>query len=309
MSETVCLDEIDRLRRAPVVMLWLQAARLRTLSLSQAPVLAGAGLAAQQVAISWRVVAATMAASAAIQVGTNLWNDAADARRGIDGADRLGPPRVVALGLLDEASVRRAAMLCFAVAALLGAGLAMRGGWTILGIGALALIAGYAYSAGPRPLSGTALGELLVVLFFGILAVTGTMQVLGAAPDGRGVAVGAVIGLPAAAILLLNNHRDRAADARGGRRTLAILLGPQGSRVGFAALLAAALLGAAALSPCGPALAALVPAAALSAQVARQVGERPVSAALNPLLARTALAQGLLVAGMVLGPLICALAR
>lgn len=287
-----------RLARLPRAALWILAARFKTVSLSLMPVVAAGGLAAAEGRWRGDVALAAMAGAAAIQIGTNLWNDAADAVRGVDGDDRLGPPRMTALGLLDEASVRRGAAASFAVAIAAGLWLTLTGGWPVVAIGLVSLALGYLYSMGPFPISGLPVGEGLVVGFFGLVAVSGTAWLMGVAPLAPPtLATGLALGLPAAAVLLLNNHRDRAQDARAGRRTLAILIGPRASRLLYILLLAGALALAAGLQP-GPLL--LLPAA-LAVWLCHAMWHWPVSARLNRLLGQTAAFQGLLTLALVLG--------
>ena len=288
----------ERLSRLPRPALWAIAARLKTVSLSLTPVLAGTWWAAQ--AGLWRadVAFVAMISASAIQIGTNLWNDAADAERGVDRADRLGPPRLTSLGLLGAGEVRRAALAALGVAALAGLYLSAIGGWPIIGIGLVSLALGYLYSMGPRPMSGQPFGEALVIAFFGLVAVSGTAWLQGAAPLSPALlALGLMIGLTAAAVLMLNNHRDRVQDARAGRRTLAIVIGETGARVFyFAALLAAlGLAGMIAPSPwlTGPAILAL--------WLGHAMWHWPVSARLNALLGQTALYQFLLLLAVTLG--------
>ena len=288
-------DARARLASLPAPALWLIAARLKTVSLSQVPVLAGAWRAGEGFRLD--VTVAAMIATATIQIGTNLWNDAADAARGVDQPDRLGPPRMTALGLLDGAAVRRAALASFGLATLAGLWLVTVGGWPIVGIGLVSLTLGYFYSMGPRPLSGLPFGEALVIAFFGIVAVSGTGWLMGADPFGTGtLATGAMIGLPAAAVLMLNNHRDRVQDARAGRRTLAIVIGPVVSRLSyFAALVAALGLGVALKATIW-----LVLPGALALWLGHAMWHWPISARLNRLLGQTAAFQALLLLVVVL---------
>jgi 1,4-dihydroxy-2-naphthoate octaprenyltransferase len=193
--------------------------------------------------------------------------------------------------------MRRAAAAAFGLALLAGLWLVGQGGWPIAAIGAVSLVLGYLYSMGPRPLSGLPVGEGLVVVFFGVVAVSGSGLLMGVDPLAlRTLALGLAIGLPAAAVLMLNNHRDRAQDARAGRRTLAIVIGPGASRLAYAAALAGALALAAGLAP-SPWLA--VPAA-LGLALAAAMARWPVSSRLNRLLGATALFQALLLGAMVL---------
>jgi len=183
------------------------------------------------------IVGACIAAAVLIQVGTNLHNDAIDCIRGADrSATRIGPPRVSAEGWLAVHSVRRAALLTFAAALAVGAYLVWIGGWPILVLGLLSLLAGLGYSAGPCPISHTPVGELVVCLFFGVAAVAGTSFLLTGWVESHAALLGVAVGLPAAAVLAVNNFRDADSDRAAGRRTIAILLGPDWSRVEYALL-------------------------------------------------------------------------
>jgi 1,4-dihydroxy-2-naphthoate octaprenyltransferase len=215
---------------------WSTAVRPRTLPLATTPVLVGLCLAwAQGAPVRWLVAAATLLAALLIQAGTNLHNDAADFERGNDRPDRLGPLRVTAAGWASAAAVRRAAYLAFGGAFLLGIFLAWVGGRPILIIGLASLGAGVGYSGSPRPISHTPFGEVFVWMFFGVLAVAGTYWLQAGHWSAAPLAAGAVLGLPAAAVLLANNLRDVAADTAAGRRTLAAVLGDAGTRNLYAA--------------------------------------------------------------------------
>lgn len=219
--------------------LWLAAIRPRTMVLAVSPVMAGMALAwGGYGAFDAPVLAATLAAAVAIQAGTNLWNDVADALRGGDPPLRLGPPRVTAQGWASPAQVRKFALFSFGLAVLCGLYLGWRGGWPIVALGAASLVAGWAYSAGPRPISHTALGEAFVIAFFGIAAVCGTLWLQAGAVDAAALVVGIAFGLPAAAVLMANNYRDVDADTLTGRRTLAIRLGDARSQLAYGTMMA-----------------------------------------------------------------------
>lgn len=207
---------------------WIMAARARTLSISATPVAVGAALAwAAEGKVRWLAVLVALVGSMFIQIGTNLHNDALDAERGGDGPDRVGPPRVSAAGLLSATSVKRGAACCFAAAALMGLYLVTIGGWPILLLGILSILSGWAYTGGPLPIAYTPLGELFVLAFFGVGAVGGTYWLSTGQLGTAAIAGGLALGLFAAAVLMVNNHRDVEADARAGRRTLAIVAGPR----------------------------------------------------------------------------------
>lgn len=212
------------------VRIWWMAIRPNTLSLAATPVLVGT-------ALGWRdgdvlnapVFAVALVCAVLIQVGTNLFNDAADAQTGNDGPDRLGPTRVTSSGLLRAQDVRRAAIVAFGLAFAGGLYLVAVGGWLILAIGLASLAAGWAYSGGPRPLSHTPWGEVAVILFFGIFAVTGSAYLQSGVLSFSGVTVGLALGCHAAAVLLLNNLRDHESDRRAGRNTLVQCVGLRAS--------------------------------------------------------------------------------
>ncbi len=219
------------------VTAWIAAARPRTLGLSLSPVVVGTALGVSDTGeFHAAPFVSALAAALAIQIGTNLHNDVADHLRGIDGADRLGPPRATAQGWLSPRAVGRGAWTAFGVAFLFGAYLVWWGGTPILLLGLASLAAAFAYSGGPRPLSALPLGELFVFLFFGLAAVAGSDYLQTGAFRGRALLAGVVMGLPAAAVLVVNNHRDRETDRRAGRRTLSVLL-PLAADVGLYALL------------------------------------------------------------------------
>jgi 1,4-dihydroxy-2-naphthoate polyprenyltransferase len=207
---------------------WIMAARMRTLSLSITPVVVGTVLAwAEEGKVNWLAVLLALLGSILIQLGTNLHNDAIDSIRGGDRSDRVGPPRVTASGLLNAAAVKRGAAACYAMAALIGLYLIFVGGWPILLLGVLAILSGWAYTGGPLPIAYTPLGEVFVVAFFGVGAVCGTYWLCTACLSRAALEVGFAFGFLAGAVLLVNNYRDAEADARVGRKTLAIMAGPR----------------------------------------------------------------------------------
>ena len=220
--------------------LWWQAARPRTLTIAATPVIAGTALAWSQGAHpAWLAALAALFAALLIQAGTNLHNDAADYERGNDTAARIGPPRVTAAGWATPRAVKRAAFLAFAGAFASGTYLVAVGGWPILAIGLASLAAAWAYSGGPRPISYTPLGELFVLVFFGIFAVAGSHYLQSGHLSATALLAGLAIGAPAAAVLLVNNYRDLDGDKAAGRRTLAAVLGRAGAQrlYGFLMLL------------------------------------------------------------------------
>ena len=293
------------LERPSGLALWIQAVRPRTLTISVVPVATGLAFAWADSGLFHPLVAlATLLGAVLIQAGTN--NDAADGERGLDTAGRVGPPRITAEGWASAAQVKRGAGLCFALAALIGLCLVAEGGWPILLLGVLSILAGWAYTGGPLPIAYTPLGELFVFLFFGVAAVCGTYWLQAGAVSWAALGAGAAIGLPAAAVLHVNNHRDRESDARAGRRTLAIVAGPSGATPIYAAFVLmpfGLLLPLSVLLPHAAAWLALA-ALPLAVRAIRGFAAEPPGRGLNRFLAETARVQALFGALLSLGVLL-----
>ncbi len=282
------------------VIVW-QAIRPRTLPLSLSPVLAGSVVGWVETGTARLDISLTAALSAAaIQIGTNLQNDAADTVNETDSAERVGPVRVTERGWLSPRQVMGAAYAAFALAVLCGAYLVALGGVPILILGLLSVLAGYAYSGGPFPISRGPLGELFVIGFFGLVAVGGVVYLYSGGVSPPALLMGTVVGLPAAAVLLVNNLRDREGDRAAGRRTLAILLGPTGAMALFGALLAGVavgLLGFVALGVPWSGAALGLAALPLGVRIWRTLMTTADPAAYNACLARTGIFQlGIVVA-------------
>jgi 1,4-dihydroxy-2-naphthoate polyprenyltransferase len=282
---------------------WLMAARPQTLPAAAAPVVVGTALAVSDGLFSPLPALAALVGAALIQVGTNFANDYYDALKGADTDDREGFTRVTQSGLIPPEEVRRAMVLTFAAAILVGTYLVFVGGVPILVIGLASVAAGVAYTGGPYPFGYHGLGDLFVFVFFGLVAVTGTYYVQAAAllagafplwiAPGTVTIPALVASLPIAAIstciLVVNNVRDRETDARAGKRTLAVILGYRFARAEFLSLLALAYLvlfwflldgwGVAVLLP----LLSLPLAVSLSRTLLTETGGE----ALNPALERT----------------------
>jgi 1,4-dihydroxy-2-naphthoate octaprenyltransferase len=222
--------------------IWVMAARVRTLPAAVAPVLVGSALAIDDDHFSGLAFAFTLLGALFIQVGTNLSNDYSDARRGADTEDRLGPVRVTAGGLVPPRAVLIATYVSFGLAVLCGVYLIAKAGWVLLAIGGASILAGVAYTGGPRPYGYEGLGEVFVFLFFGIVAVTGSYYVQVEELVWQAFALAVPVGLIASAILVVNNVRDLETDRRAGKRTLAVRLGRERTRRLYAGMLTAAYL-------------------------------------------------------------------
>jgi 1,4-dihydroxy-2-naphthoate octaprenyltransferase len=184
---------------------------------------------------------AALVVALALQVGVNYANDYQDGTRGTD-RERVGPTRLVASGLAAPAQVRAAALLSFAVAAAAGAALAIVVQPWLLLVGAASIGAAWAYTGGPRPYGYRGWGEIFVFVFFGLVATTGSAFVQRGHVSALALAASVPLGLLAAALLAVNNLRDRPGDAVAGKLTLAVRLGDRGARRFYATLVTAALI-------------------------------------------------------------------
>lgn len=289
---------------------WVLASRPATLPAAAVPVLVGTAAAVSAgAAFRPEVFAATLASALLIQIGTNFANDYSDFHRGADHAGRLGPLRVTQSGLLGPSAVRRGIAIAFALATLLGGYLAWVGGWPIVAIGVLSIVAGLAYTGGPWPFGYHGLGDLFVFVFFGLIAVTGSAYLQAGTWLTRALLAAVPIGLLVTNILVVNNLRDLPTDRAAGKRTLAVLIGDRATRRQYALLAALAYAVPAALAFTRPGgLPLLLPwlTAPIAMDLVRRVLGGTAGRDLNPMLSRTGqllLFYGvLLAAGLLLAP-------
>jgi 1,4-dihydroxy-2-naphthoate octaprenyltransferase len=214
---------------------WIIGARPRTLPAAVAPVAVATALAASDASVLPALLA--LLVSLALQIGVNYANDYSDGIRGTD-SDRVGPTRITASGLATPASVKRAAFLSFAVAAVAGLALAAMTSWWLIAVGLAAILAAWGYTGGKNPYGYIGLGELFVFIFFGVVATVGTYFVQTEQITADSLLISIPMGTFACALLAINNIRDRALDAPAGKKTLAVRLGDRKARGFFALLIA-----------------------------------------------------------------------
>lgn len=228
------MDMCDTDNRRSRLSSWIEAMRLRTLPVSVGGVVMGCGLAAMYG--GFRAVPALLCLVFAVlaQVASNFANEYYDYRDGLDRPGREGPRRGVTEGDITPRAMFRATFVTLGTAGAVGCGLIYYGGWWMLPAGiALALLA-IGYSAGPYPLSRHALGELTVVICFGLVPVTLTYYVQTHDFNGTVVAAGFAAGLMGANVLIVNNYRDMDDDRAVGKTTLELIVGSVCSRIVYA---------------------------------------------------------------------------
>lgn len=241
---------------------WLLASRPATLPAAVGPVLVGLGIAVGHGTLRPLAAAATLAVAVLLQVAANLANDLFDFLAGADTADRLGPPRAAALGLLSARELAAGTALVLALAAVLGLYLVSVGGPGILVLGVLAIASALAYTGGPLPYGYLGLGELFVFAFFGLAGVAGTAYLQLGTVEPVALAASIPSGALVTAILVANNLRDIATDRRAGKRTLAVRFGERATVAEYELLLVVPFLVPVVLVMAGwAALAALLPLA------------------------------------------------
>ncbi len=221
---------------------WLIASRPRTLLAAFVPVMVGSAVAFSEGKLNIIFSLAALICSILIQVATNFTNDLYDFLNGADTVKRKGPRRVLASGLISVGEMKAAIILTFLTAFLIGLYLVYHGGFVILAIGVLSIIAGFAYTAGPYPLAYNALGDIFVFMFFGIVGTVGTYflhtKELSLVSFISSVPVGALV----TNILVVNNYRDADEDKITGKKTLAVKYGKNFSRYQFIFLIAISFL-------------------------------------------------------------------
>jgi len=220
---------------------WILGARLATLPAAVVPVLVGTAVAAGSGIVWWRAAAALVVALA-LQVAANYANDLSDGVRGTDGQDRVGPQRLVGSGLATPQEVRLAMLGAFGVAAVAGLLLAAVVTPWLLVVGAASMAACWLYTGGPSPYGYLGLGEVFVFIFFGLVATVGSTYVHQRQVPAVAWAAATAVGLLACALLVVNNLRDRPADAEAGKRTLAVRMGDRRTRVLYVVLVDGALV-------------------------------------------------------------------
>ena len=218
---------------------WVAGSRPRTWPAAVVPVVVGTAAAQDQPNLLRASLALLVAL--ALQIGVNYANDYSDGIRGTDDK-RVGPRRLVASGLVEARSVKRAAFCFFGGAALIGLYLSAVTSWWLVLVGAAAIMAAWGYTGGPKPYGYHGLGELFVFVFFGLVASVGTTYLQDEQISALAVGVAVPVGLLAVALLVTNNLRDLPQDDLVGKRTLAVRMGDRPTRALYVVVVVMAFL-------------------------------------------------------------------
>ena len=228
------------INRPSTTRIWVSAARPATLPAACSPVMVGTALAAAHGSLRVDAALAALLGALLLQIATNFFNDYADFKKGADTEERLGPARATQKGWLQPKQVLNASVFTFALAALVGVYLVVHAGWPVVMIGLASIACGVLYTGGPKPLAYHGLGDIFVLLFFGVVAVCGTYYVQAFTWSSTVFVASLGVGALITAILVVNNLRDRLTDAKAAKGTLVVRYGERFGRGEYVALVASA---------------------------------------------------------------------
>ena len=271
------------------IKIWIECARLRTLPVSVAGVIMASGIAVLYHRFEWLPALLCFAFAVLAQVVSNFANEYYDFRRGTDKKGRVGPRRGVTEGDITPGLLLRVTIGTLAVACAVGCGLIPFGGWWLIPVGILIAVFAFAYSAGPYPLSYHGLGDVAVLVFFGLVPVNLTFYLQAGYFAPLAILASVTIGLMGVNVLLVNNYRDVDDDREAHKRTTVVIFG---RKVASAAYLIIGYVGISLLAPlwfAAPLWVLAVPALYLVLHtVTWNRLTHSDGAALNPLLGATA---------------------
>ena len=207
------------------IKIWLECFRLRTLPVSLSGVIIAIGIAEFQHHFQWAPALLCLAFALLAQIASNTANEYFDYLKGTDKPGRVGPRRGVTEGDIKPDTLRNVTFGLLAIAGVVGCCLIPYGGWWLLPVGIVIVLAALAYSTGPYPLSYHGLGELTVFIFFGLIPVNLTYYVMTLSFDPLVVLMSITIGLLGVNVLLVNNYRDVEDDREAGKRTSVVIFG------------------------------------------------------------------------------------
>ena len=217
--------------RVNSVKAWLLASRPKTLAAAAVPVMVGLSIAWSEMPAgrSFAVVPALLCVLFAfvMQIDANFVNDYFDFARGNDDETRLGPKRACAQGWITPGTMRMGMAVTTCVACVIGLPLVMWGGWTMILVGMACVAFCFLYTT---TLSYLGLGDVLVVVFFGLVPVSLTYYLQTGCFTSVAIIASLTCGIVTDALLLVNNYRDIENDRRAGKITLVVRVGAKGGR-------------------------------------------------------------------------------
>ncbi len=221
------------LHKSSKIDYWILASRPKTLLAAFVPVIVGSSIAYYDGKFKLLAALVALICAVLIQIGTNFVNDLYDYLAGTDTAERVGPQRVLASGLISPEEMKKAIFITFGLTFILGLYLVYISSYITLIIGIVSILAGIAYTAGPYPLAYNGLGDVFVFIFFGLIGTVGTyyVQTLDVTPFAvwASIPVGALI----TNVLVVNNYRDIEQDSKAGKNTLAVKYGKKFTRIQY----------------------------------------------------------------------------
>lgn len=212
---------------------WISAARIKTLPVCLCPVVLSLSICIKNNTLNPTVAIATIFCVLMIQIATNFTNDYIDFIKGADNENRIGPQRMTSSGNILPKTMKKASIILFSSASIIGLYLIAHGGIPILVIGVLSLFFGVIYTAGPFALAYIGGGEFVSMLFFGPISVLGTYYLQTLTWDLKLLPIGFAIGLITAALLVVNNTRDIQTDKAANKKTFAVRFGRLFSRIEY----------------------------------------------------------------------------
>lgn len=212
---------------------WILASRPKTLLAAFVPVLVGTSAAIDAGKENFAAATVALFCAVMIQIATNYVNDLYDFYNGKDTKKRVGPKRALAEGWISPTEMKVGIFLAFGAAFLAGLYLVYLGGWIIMAVGIISILAGYAYTAGPYPLAYNGLGDIFVFVFFGLVATIGTYYVQTLELNTSIFWLSVPVGLLITNILVINNYRDINEDKLNNKKTLAVIIGAKNTRLQY----------------------------------------------------------------------------
>ncbi len=230
--------------------MWWETARPKTLPLALASIFTGSALGywANPQGFNGLVMALCLLTTILLQVLSNFANDYGDHQKGSDTEERIGPLRGIQKGAISAKELKWGLILMVGASFLSGSfliGIAYKNLSDLLafaGLGILAIVAAITYTVGAKPYGYMGLGDISVLVFFGLLGVGGTYYLQTHSIDSHIILPAIGSGLLASAVLNINNLRDIEQDAKAGKNTLAVRLGAYKGRVYHCILLSVAAL-------------------------------------------------------------------